>query len=756
MKKLKQFFNIMLVALIFAGGGTLLSRLITNAIYINDTTSYVKVNELYDDSLNAMDPDNVSTLIKYITGNVDLDYTNAEAMLDALATNITTSADIRSKSVTVNGVTKSSTQDVIVTFGGLDWQVVYLSKDNSGNNILTLWLSTNYQKAWENRAADEGEFYGFIDGALYSDWSADWKTLQSSDKYLSRIYGTSYVSAVTLNNGGEYAISSTELVNASQSENSVFARFTMEDVEGSLTEFIVTPNNISWQLLQSAVVEIKRSYFLPNDSINDPTGILSGSYFPIFNYHSKYGYANWANDYLWLPSVTETGLDLSFLGMWETSLEQRKNLSSGSTIDTGVGYSNTLQADFVSKFCILRSGATEDANYEDVVYMMRNDGFFSWTDTYFSYAVRPALHLNLNAVIESATPKIFEISLDNNGGNGIEKIWLKYNDGYYDNSTATGTPITSLSSLPVREGFTFKGYHTAGGVMVIDESGEIVVNSSIFTDAITLYAQWEANIPAYYDEEGGYWYIENGRMPQTRVTDSEIISYLDENWDNLAEGNAYLVLTHLGSRYSKLYDGVEYFQYNENYYYVEPIRWRLKSSTNQQLGYATGEDTLVILDTIIYVGRIVNEDDEDFYVGAGEGYYDTATAFFSWRNQIDIDLFAYETKSMPTFGTTSLYGEPQDFTNNMFVASYEEIVEVMNPNEIKFSDIVLDYFKNEGKVPLYYTRNLGTNYNNYICLNENGDKIQQKPNIHLGENIIYNRIGIQFSAKIKEYACVER
>lgn len=732
------------------GGGTLLSRLITNAIYINDTTSYVKVNELYDDSLNAINPDNVSTLIKYITGNADLNYTNAEATLDALATNITTSADIRSKSVTVNGVTKSSTQDVIVTFGGLDWQVVYLSKDNSGNNILTLWLSTNYQKAWENRAADEGEFYGFVDGALYSRYSAGW--ISPLGYYPSNMYGTSYIRVVTLNNGGEYATSSTELANISQSKNSIFARFTMEEVEDSLTDFIVTPNNVPWQVLQG------NGSFSPNNSLQDPTGILEGQYYSSTdhssNYHSIYNYDVWGDDYIWLPSNFEVdcsgNTSAQANDLWETYGSQRRNNSSSSSVDADVGYNNQIGAT-TSNSTFIRSGVYTNTTYTGAVNYLGYNRYVPLS--YSILSVRPALHLNLNAVLSNMSGT--KLTLDSNGGSGgVREIYVS-DPGFYADEFMT-QPITSLSSLPVREGFTFKGYHTAGGVMVIDESGEIVVNSSIFTDAITLYAQWEANIPAYYDEEGGYWYIENGRMPQTRVTDSEIISYLDENWDNLAEGNAYLVLTHLGSRYSKLYDGVEYYQYNGNYYYVEPIRWRLKSSTNQQLGYATGEDTLVILDTIIYVGRIVNEDDEDFYVGAGEGYYDTATTFFGWRNQIDIDLFAYETKSMPTFGTTSLYGEPQDFTNNMFVASYEEIVEVMNPNEIKFSDIVLDYFKNEGKVPLYYTRNLGTNYNNYICLNKNGDKIQQKPNIHLGENIIYNRIGIQFSAKIKEYACVER
>ena len=54
-----------------------------------------------------------------------------------------------------------------------------------------------------------------------------------------------------------------------------------------------------------------------------------------------------------------------------------------------------------------------------------------------------------------------------------------------------------------------------------------------------------------------------------------------------------------------------------------------------------------------------------------------------------------------------------------------------------------------GSVPLCYTRDLGSNYNNILCLNENGDIAQRKP------NLIINQLGVQFTIKISEYACVD-
>ena len=136
-----------------------------NATKNDDTTSYVSVGEIWNADGGFFDSDNLNQLLQYITNNSGL---TVSAVTAPGSINMTkTSADIRSN--TVNG--KTTSQDVQVTFGGLTWQVVYLTKDKSGNDIVTLWLSNNKQEAWADRSATEGTLYGFIDGALYSDWS---------------------------------------------------------------------------------------------------------------------------------------------------------------------------------------------------------------------------------------------------------------------------------------------------------------------------------------------------------------------------------------------------------------------------------------------------------------------------------------------------------------------------------------------------------------------------------------------------------
>lgn len=183
---------------------------ISSRIYEDDTTSYVKVDELYDDATGKMNADNVDLLLKYITGDANASVSDPTTMqtLENLALDNTTSADIRAKTVSENVTNaKTAEQDVIVTLGGLDWQVVYLSKDNNGNDILTLWLSSSKQDAWTDRAADEGTLYGFLNGSLYSDWSDDWGSGFTDVSYPSHMYGTSYIRTVTLNNGGTYATS---------------------------------------------------------------------------------------------------------------------------------------------------------------------------------------------------------------------------------------------------------------------------------------------------------------------------------------------------------------------------------------------------------------------------------------------------------------------------------------------------------------------------------------------------------------------
>ncbi len=330
---------------------------------------------------------------------------------------------------------------------------------------------------------------------------------------------------------------------------------------------------------------------------------------------------------------------------------------------------------------------------------------------------------------------IIKIILDWSGvfGGTPSELYLWDSNGYYleDNCVTNINKIT----IPTNNGYTFHGFYSGTngvGDKLVDENGNFLTTSTTIT---AWHAYFVANNKAYYDGDG-YWYVEIGKMPQSKV-DSALKSTLSSNWSSLVAGDSYYLGGTILS--SKVYNSEEYCLYNNEYYLVEPIRWRLTYSSNQTTGYGTTEDTLAIMDTIVYVGQY-----SDVEINAGAGYSSFAVTELK-NNILETTFLANETKSMPTFGSTSLNGTAESVTSNIFVASSEEIEEVADSGKIEFSDLVKDYLMASGKDTLYYTRDLGTNYNNLLCMNGNGDKVQYKAQ---------NYLGMQFSIVVTEYACV--
>ena len=344
-------------------------------------------------------------------------------------------------------------------------------------------------------------------------------------------------------------------------------------------------------------------------------------------------------------------------------------------------------------------------------------------------------------------PAVYRIELNANGGSGgLSAMYVKYNTGYYSDSSAS-TAISSVAR-PSRTAFSFQGYYIANNTTsscMINSDGTFAdaFTTTYFIGPATLYAQWRANNPAYYDAEGDYWYIENGKLPQSRVSGS-LKTTLQSSWGNLETGSTY-TMDATGDMVAKIYGGNEYCTYNGEYYRVEPIRWRLTYNANQEVGYGVSYPyTSAIMDTIVYAGRYSTEE-----LGAGDGYKHTAVDELM-NNQISTTYFVPSANSIPSFGTggnlngantSSPYG-------GIKVAARSNIMSVAGDYSVKFSDLVLDYLYDNGSIPLYYTCDIGTNYNQIICLTEDGQITQRQPNL--------NYLGVQFEILISQYACVER
>jgi len=420
--------------------------------YETEDATFAKVSgDIWNSSTSNINASSVKTLLSYLTG----EDTTTNSKINNLAASTMNSADIRK---VVYGTNKTAGQNVLVTLGGLEWEVVYLSMDNNGNPILTLWLSNNSQEAFKGRSQTEGEYYGYLNHTetgltgLFSSYSAGYDQVDKKYEYVSNVYGVSYVRAVTLNNGGKYGTSSTSFALATKSSTNVFAPFTIsKDGEyNDITDFLITPANVSWQEYQS------------NKEINDFTNYHNDSWSAESGdtYSASQYFSAWKDDFLWLPSEAETGTrgdgdgtnsDGSYKpndsGLWRTNASQRTNFTGSTTINYNLLNDNAsykVGSKTTSRYMYASTGTrSTDYNTAQKVIMISPSSASESHDTMDPFAVRPALHLNLNAIFD-ATSTITSDAVYIDGVNGSDA-----NDGL--------TPSTPVKTVQVAESLAKNG-----------------------------------------------------------------------------------------------------------------------------------------------------------------------------------------------------------------------------------------------------------------------------------------------------------
>ena len=196
-----------------------------------------------------------------------------------------------------------------------------------------------------------------------------------------------------LNNGGSYiqitSNSNPTSITGNYDTNGYEANYKFKDfvsngthADGVLTPYLVTPANISWQENgQSAKTTIGFTYNCSNENwgnvSNDGFYPQGGDY---YNWADKDGNDTWKDDYLWLPSLTETGFNDSYPGMWSLTVAERSDYRN-----SGSQYSWSRSANYRSSRTAYVLNSSGDVLLNNNV---RN-----------SDAVRPALHLNLTAIL---------------------------------------------------------------------------------------------------------------------------------------------------------------------------------------------------------------------------------------------------------------------------------------------------------------------------------------------------------------------
>ena len=432
-KLAKNIFFSVICSLLLLGG---VLGVVFGIIQRPDTSAF---NSSYTESANAV-------VVSEIWNGSTFDKTNTQTLLNMLCNSSSGSISTLSSNIgsgTINATTlrgysnagNTSGKSIVVTLGGFKWIVTYLFKDSSGNTCATLWM------------ADANGMGTYGNSGSYSGISSQW-----TSGYPTSMYGTSYVAVATLNNGGSYAnitsnstITSTSYYSCSSSHQ--YAAFTHSS--GGIRPYIVQPNKVPYQRTSQGT---NYGYVLMNESLATN---LTG-YYSSYSYQGLSGYTNWGDDYLWLPSMSETGYSGSSAGIWQTSQAERANSTSYSWS---------------------RSGSYNTS--KSVYFLVSSGNSYGPDSVFYGYAIRPALHLNLTAVAKEITK--VSITLDKQSGVGGD-------DSVY------GSPGFAMSTIniPIRTGYTFGGYYSStngGGTQYYTATGASVTTYPSGGPR-TLYAKW--------------------------------------------------------------------------------------------------------------------------------------------------------------------------------------------------------------------------------------------------------------------------
>lgn len=213
-------------------------------------------------------------------------------------------------------------QNIVVNFGGQEWTVTFVTADQNGDLVATLWLKDRLGgNSWINYTGAHG-------------WANTTNGGNQTSPYPGDMYTTSEVRVKTLNNGGQIATNGSTVGGAvAQDPSHILANFTMDKTTtvggASLTDYLVQPKNLDYQYVESFAYHYTEAgtsytYNIHNEALYSPTHLDSngnavngnsttvyGSWYSNFNYTAgpaqntnsgKTNYSDWGNDYVWLPS----------------------------------------------------------------------------------------------------------------------------------------------------------------------------------------------------------------------------------------------------------------------------------------------------------------------------------------------------------------------------------------------------------------------------------------------------------------------
>jgi len=324
--------------------------------------------------------------------------------------------------------------------------------------------------------------YGYVLKINGANWMVSSMTLDLSGNPVVTLYYATYTSHKTSLSSNASGWKGKNMYSSGPQRNTLLNSSTFKFYnEGTFAEtYLVQPKNIGYQYSESMVGRsdiAKYSYTYPNEALGKITsGWETGvEYEPDYVYNGSRNarYDAWGSDYVWLPSLTEVGLDvdvddvavnMTSTSIWKLSELQRKH-------------------DF-SPFVWLRSGHAGYTCYN----AMAPDTSVTWA-TGSTCSIRPAIHLNLGPFlrdreIEIANPSDVSITYNGSSYNSLRMLYNStdsgasakmswYNPSYYE----------KLSDLSYNQKLTTTIYSESG------ETGGTIT----FKDAMTRWVKIEMN-----------------------------------------------------------------------------------------------------------------------------------------------------------------------------------------------------------------------------------------------------------------------
>ncbi|MDE7348369.1 MAG: hypothetical protein K2N53_01765, partial [Clostridia bacterium] len=318
---------------------------------VSALTTTVGADKVNGELMNGdkLDLDIAKDLLEKIVGSDDYDDT-----VKYIKNNGGTEYALTGSYLVPSSTISSNTQGLVVQLDGLEWIVSSLTMADVGREkgqiIATLYLADDI---------DSNTFYYYTD---------------ASDTKGNNMYSASIIRKKLLAHA-----SFSNLVSGNFASN-----------------YLVQPKYIAYQNQQTLYDRSPGHFDSPNDALENPVKgqwcYTNTMYLPtdtITRGGVTYTYNEWGNDYIWIPSLAETG---------------------GSMIPSAWGLNDTQRAHSKAGYSWLRTGGHSHFGY---AYRLETTGGRNPTPVAADGALRPAVHLNLTLATSSVrVPEDFTIDYD--------------------------------------------------------------------------------------------------------------------------------------------------------------------------------------------------------------------------------------------------------------------------------------------------------------------------------------------------------